>query len=142
MRQRGSGGLHRTRRRAGLVLCVLVDHRAGEVTERTPEQVAADNALEDAIAAGIRAYDLTDEGSIVTTWAVLGASQGVDEGESSYFQLYPSGSQARPRHRWADAGGGDPPPARGVTDRATSRLRYQWGRSVPRFHAASVSGHQ
>lgn len=63
------------------------------MTERTPAQVAADNALEDAIAAGIRAYDLADEGSIVTTWAVLGASQGVEEGESSYFQLYPSGVQ-------------------------------------------------
>ena len=63
------------------------------MTERTPAQVAADNALEDAIAAGIAAYYLVDEGSIVTTWAVLGASQGVDEGESSYFQLYPSGTQ-------------------------------------------------
>lgn len=72
---------------------VLVDHRAGAVTDRTPAQVAADNALEDAIAAGIKAYDLVDEGSIVTTWAVLGASQGADDGEATYFQLYPSGVQ-------------------------------------------------
>ncbi len=60
---------------------------------RTPEQIAADNQLEDAIAAGVKAYDLADDGSIVTTWAVFGASQGLDDGRTGYFQLYPNGVQ-------------------------------------------------
>lgn len=63
------------------------------MTERTAEQIAADNQLEDAIAAGVKAYDLADEGSIVTTWAILGASQGLDDGRTGYFQLYPNGVQ-------------------------------------------------
>lgn len=63
------------------------------MTERTAEQIAADNKLEDAIAAAIKAYDLVDDGSVVTTWAIIGAAQGLDAGRTGYFQLFPSGVQ-------------------------------------------------
>jgi hypothetical protein len=63
------------------------------VTERTPEQIAADNAIEDALALAVKAYELTEDGDVVTTWAILGASQGLDDARTGYFQLYPSGSQ-------------------------------------------------
>ena len=53
------------------------------MTERTSEPVAADNALEDAIAVAVRAYELIPDGDIVTTWFVAGASQGMDAGRST-----------------------------------------------------------
>ena len=61
--------------------------------ERTPEQVAANNRLEDAIAVAVRAYDLVPEDEIVTTWMIAGASQGQDDGRTGYFHLYPGGIQ-------------------------------------------------
>ena len=63
------------------------------MTERTPEQITADNRLEDAIAEAVRAYDVVDEGDIVTTWMIAGASQGPDDGQTGYFHLYANGVQ-------------------------------------------------
>lgn len=61
--------------------------------ERTPEQVSADNRLEDAIAVAVRAYDVVPEGDIVTTWMIAGASQGQDDRETGYFHIYAGGTQ-------------------------------------------------
>ena len=63
------------------------------MTERTPEQVAADNKLDDAIAEAARAYGVVPEDEIVTTWMVAGAAQGQDIDQTGYFQLYPGGTQ-------------------------------------------------
>jgi hypothetical protein len=60
--------------------------------ERTPEQVKADNLMDDAIAEAAKAYDLVPEGDVVTTWAVVGASIGLDAGRTNYFGVYPGGN--------------------------------------------------
>ena len=61
--------------------------------ERTPEQVAADNRLEDAIEEAARAYGVIHDDEIVTAWVVVGAAQGRDNGKSGYFHMVPSGTQ-------------------------------------------------
>lgn len=62
------------------------------MTERTPEQVAADNAIEDAISKVTAAYDLVDLENVVTAWMLVGAAQGADYGMTHYFHAYPSGN--------------------------------------------------
>lgn len=54
----------------------------------TPEQRAADDALEEAIRQAMVAYDLLDDNRMVTEWVVLVASQGVtpDVAESTSYQ--------------------------------------------------------
>lgn len=61
------------------------------VTERTPEQVTADNAFEDALRGMVRAYELVSADEVLTTWVLVGASQGLDEGRTNYFHTFPGG---------------------------------------------------
>lgn len=61
--------------------------------ERTPEQVAADNALDEAIRRCADAYEVVADGEVVSSWVVAGAAQGADDDRSAYFTLSPGGTQ-------------------------------------------------
>lgn len=59
---------------------------------RTAEQVAADNALDEAIRRCADAYSLADD-EVITAWVVAAATQGDDEERTGYFALHPGGTQ-------------------------------------------------
>lgn len=63
---------------------------------RTPEQEAADKALEEAIELVTKAYDYIDPGEIITTWIVVGSALGFEHGDpvDSFFILTPDQHQS------------------------------------------------
>ncbi len=63
------------------------------MSDRTPEQVAADNQLDEAIRAAAAAYGTVSDGEVITGWVVAGSSQGDDDHRSAYFTLLPGGVQ-------------------------------------------------
>jgi hypothetical protein len=60
--------------------------------DRTPEEVAADNALDEAINRMAKAGELVADDEVVTAWVVVGAAQGPDYGRTSYFHAFPGGT--------------------------------------------------
>ncbi|WCO67888.1 hypothetical protein PO878_04010 [Iamia majanohamensis] len=59
----------------------------------TPEQRHADNLLDDAVNTAVRAYDAIDDGEVVTSWIVVGASAGAEADETTIFLLHANGAQ-------------------------------------------------
>lgn len=62
----------------------------------SPEQQAANNALEQAIHETCRAYEILCDDEIVAGWVVAGCTMGADPTKTSYFCLHPNGMQ--PNH--------------------------------------------
>ena len=64
--------------------------------ELTPEQRAANDALEQAIHEACHAYDVVAQDELVVAWVVAGCTVGLDADKTGYFTLVPNGSQ--PNH--------------------------------------------
>lgn len=62
----------------------------------TPEQRAANSALEQAVHEACRVYEITHDDEIVAGWVVAGCMVGMDAEETGYFTLHPNGTQ--PNH--------------------------------------------
>lgn len=62
----------------------------------TPEQRAANSALEEAIHETCRAYGVLLDEEVLAGWVVAGCTIGLDPTKTGYFCLHPNGVQ--PNH--------------------------------------------
>jgi hypothetical protein len=63
------------------------------VSDRTAEQIAADNALDDAVRQCAEAYFLLADGEFVTTWVTVVALAGGQVDHEATVVLHPGGDQ-------------------------------------------------
>lgn len=63
------------------------------MTDRTPDEIRTDNALDQAIADAAHARGIVDDDQVITGWVVVLAAQGPDETIGRYGHLHPGGRQ-------------------------------------------------
>lgn len=60
--------------------------------DRTPDQLAADNTLDNAILAAAHTWGVVSPGELITQWAVVLTATQPDEGRTTYGLLFPGGT--------------------------------------------------